>query len=202
MCKMKAFRELCTLSPDLPRMVSEALKVAAPGGFMSSLTPEGWHPAAPFPVSTPCPMPTPLLQSHPDCPGGKTHPHFFCSVAQASGCHHEELGPAQGNGIAEGMAELAPSLASHARAPLLQSGTTEWFHMKKQHLKPMVKVSPHLGLSAKERSNLLGRGRRPRGGMMRPERRLLQFFDLSRCLGLQQVLVSWCFKLETQILPA
>uniref|UniRef100_A0A8B9DBX7 Unc-13 homolog D n=1 Tax=Anser cygnoides TaxID=8845 RepID=A0A8B9DBX7_ANSCY len=45
MCKMKAFRELCTLSPDLPKMVSEALK----------------------------------------------------------------------------------------------SGTTEWFHMKKQHLKPMVK---------------------------------------------------------------
>ncbi|NWX98676.1 UN13D protein, partial [Nothoprocta ornata] len=26
MCKMKAFRELCTLSPDLPAMVSEALK--------------------------------------------------------------------------------------------------------------------------------------------------------------------------------
>ncbi|NWI98290.1 UN13D protein, partial [Crypturellus undulatus] len=26
MCKMKAFRELCTLSPDLPEMVSEALK--------------------------------------------------------------------------------------------------------------------------------------------------------------------------------
>ncbi|XP_052543608.1 protein unc-13 homolog D isoform X1 [Tympanuchus pallidicinctus] len=26
MCKMKAFRELCTLSPDLPKMVSEALK--------------------------------------------------------------------------------------------------------------------------------------------------------------------------------
>uniref|UniRef100_A0A8C6YST3 Unc-13 homolog D n=1 Tax=Nothoprocta perdicaria TaxID=30464 RepID=A0A8C6YST3_NOTPE len=46
MCKMKAFRELCTLSPDLPAMVSEALK----------------------------------------------------------------------------------------------SGTTEWFHMKKQHLKPMMKV--------------------------------------------------------------
>uniref|UniRef100_A0A663DNF9 Unc-13 homolog D n=1 Tax=Aquila chrysaetos chrysaetos TaxID=223781 RepID=A0A663DNF9_AQUCH len=27
MCKMKAFRELCTLSPDLPKMVSSALKV-------------------------------------------------------------------------------------------------------------------------------------------------------------------------------
>lgn len=38
--------------------------------------------------------------------------------------------------------------------------------------------------------------------MMRPERRLLQFFELLRYLGLQQVLVSWCFKLETQILPA
>uniref|UniRef100_A0A669Q196 Unc-13 homolog D n=1 Tax=Phasianus colchicus TaxID=9054 RepID=A0A669Q196_PHACC len=50
MCKMKAFRELCTVSPELPRMVSEALK----------------------------------------------------------------------------------------------SGTTEWFHMKKQHLQPMVKVSSHL----------------------------------------------------------
>uniref|UniRef100_A0A8C2YHF3 Unc-13 homolog D n=1 Tax=Coturnix japonica TaxID=93934 RepID=A0A8C2YHF3_COTJA len=30
MCKMKAFRELCTLSPDLPGMVSEALKVVGP----------------------------------------------------------------------------------------------------------------------------------------------------------------------------
>lgn len=66
--------------------------------------------------------------------------------------------------MAGGMAELAPSLASHTRAPLLQSGTTEWFHMKKQHLKPMVKVSPHLGLSAKERSNFLGRGVREAEG--------------------------------------
>lgn len=74
--------------------------------------------------------------------------------------------------------------------------------MKKQHLKPMVKVSPHLGLSATERSNLLGWGGRLRGGMMRPETRLLQFSDLSRYLGLQQVHASWRFKLETQILPA
>ncbi|XP_014805528.1 PREDICTED: protein unc-13 homolog D-like [Calidris pugnax] len=62
MCKMKAFHELCTLSPDLPQMVSTALK----------------------------------------------------------------------------------------------SGTTEWFHMKKQHLKPMVKVSSHLCLSDMLRNNLLG----------------------------------------------
>ncbi|NXG29259.1 UN13D protein, partial [Dromaius novaehollandiae] len=33
MCKMKAFRELCTLSPDLPKMVSEALKSGATEWF-------------------------------------------------------------------------------------------------------------------------------------------------------------------------
>uniref|UniRef100_G1MZP0 Uncharacterized protein n=1 Tax=Meleagris gallopavo TaxID=9103 RepID=G1MZP0_MELGA len=45
MCKMKAFRELCTLSPDLPKMVSEALKVVGPPvhplplpGFLQSPT--------------------------------------------------------------------------------------------------------------------------------------------------------------------
>uniref|UniRef100_A0A8B9PYL2 Unc-13 homolog D n=1 Tax=Apteryx owenii TaxID=8824 RepID=A0A8B9PYL2_APTOW len=36
MCKMKAFRELCTLSLDLPEMVSEALKVPGARGSLSS----------------------------------------------------------------------------------------------------------------------------------------------------------------------
>lgn len=87
MCKMKAFRELCTLSPDLPKMVSEALKVVGP------------------PVH-PLPLPG-FLQ----CPTAGL-------VLQLQCCH--------------------------TAAPLLQSGTTEWFHMKKLHLQPMVKVSSHL----------------------------------------------------------
>lgn len=53
----------------------------------------------------------------------------------------------QGTGRVKGVTELALLLLlpfHPTRTPLLQSGTTEWFHMQKQHLKPMVKVSSHL----------------------------------------------------------
>lgn len=41
MCKTKAFRELCTPSPDLPQMVSTALKVL---GVSPTPTSAGWDP--------------------------------------------------------------------------------------------------------------------------------------------------------------
>uniref|UniRef100_A0A663LM75 Unc-13 homolog D n=1 Tax=Athene cunicularia TaxID=194338 RepID=A0A663LM75_ATHCN len=64
MCKMKAFHELCVLSPDLPQMVSTALKVVGTGG-LTFLSPGEVGPyGSPFP-SIPCPVPTPQ-QSHTD----------------------------------------------------------------------------------------------------------------------------------------
>lgn len=94
--------------------------------------------------------------------GGNYLP-LFNLVVPACGSHHMELGPdhTQGVGRVKGVTELAllPLLpCRHTRTPLLQSGTTEWFHMKKQHLKPMVKVSSHLCLSDIIRSNVLGLG--------------------------------------------
>ena len=52
----------------------------------------------------------------------------------------------------------------HTRTPLSQSGTTEWFHMKKQHLKPMVKVGSHLHRPDTIGSNFLALGWEARGG--------------------------------------
>lgn len=74
-----------------------------------------------------------------------------------------ELGPAhtQAKGRVKAATELALLLlipCRPSRTPLLQSGTTEWFHMKKQHLKPMVKVSSQLCLSEVVINNLLGLG--------------------------------------------
>lgn len=85
------------------------------------------------------------------------------------------------------MTELALLLllpCRHTGTPLLQSGTTEWFHMKKQHLKPMVKVSSHLCLSDIVRSNLLGLGWEAwRGWEDKTELGLLQFSDTVKAFG-------------------
>lgn len=85
-------------------------------------------------------MPT-AQQIHVDHHGmGNTHPYNL--VAPACGSHLT-----QGTGRVKGVTELALLLllpCHPTRTPLLQSGTTEWFHMQKQHLKPMVKVSSHL----------------------------------------------------------
>lgn len=58
--------------------------------------------------------------------------------------------------------------------------------MKKQHLKPMVKVSSHLCLSDIIRSNLLGLGWEARGGGKTRQRQgFSSFLIQSRCLGFQ-----------------
>lgn len=112
--------------------------------------------------SIPCPVPTPQ-QSHRDHLNGGKYLPLFNLVVPACGSHHMELGPAhtQGKGRVKTVTELALLLlipCRPSRTPLLQSGTTEWFHMKKQHLKPMVKVSSQLCLSEVVINNLLGLG--------------------------------------------
>lgn len=137
MCKTKAFRELCTPSPDLPQMVSTALKVL---GFSPTPTPAGgtlwvslfFHP-----------MPTPQ-QIHMD--------HQAWEIPAPSTWWPQPVVPTKVLPSPRGReseggdrAALLLLLPCHpTRTPLLQSGTTEWFHMQKQHLKPMVKVSSHL----------------------------------------------------------
>lgn len=122
MCKTKAFRELCTPSPDLPQMVSTALKVL---GVSPTPTPAGgtlwvslfFHP-----------MPTPQ-QIHMDHHGmGNTCP--FNLVAPACGSH-QGCPLTQGTGRVKGVTELLcsscfpaipPGLLSCSQAP--RSGST------------------------------------------------------------------------------
>lgn len=80
MCKMKAFRELCTPSPDLPRMVSEALKVVGP------------------PVH---PLPLPGFLQSPPGPPASMLSHCGSSLAVRHGGvvpHEEAAPPAHGEG--------------------------------------------------------------------------------------------------------
>ncbi|KAK4811855.1 hypothetical protein QYF61_012273 [Mycteria americana] len=141
MCKMKAFHELCTLSPDLPQMVSTALKVVGLGASPSPALGRWDPPALP---SHPSPAQCPQLSKATETTMGGKYLPLFSLVVPACSSYHMELAPdhTQGTGRVKGVTEWALLLllpCHHTRTPLLQSGTTEWFHMKKQHLKPMVK---------------------------------------------------------------